>query len=111
MKLSSTLRDKGAVRRAVVDHDDLEVAAGLREDAVQRLPELGQHVVDGRHHAHEGACVHALGTPSAVRGEVTGYRFGTVRMLTFWGHFESTTAGACSPTHSIQNEPDAPELA
>lgn len=44
-----------AVRRAVVDHDDLEVAVGLREDAVQRLPEVGQHVVDGRYHAHEGA--------------------------------------------------------
>ena len=46
-----------------------KVAVGLREDAVQRLPEVGQHIVDGHYQAHEGACVHALGTPSVVRGE------------------------------------------
>ena len=44
-----------AVRRAVVDHDDLKVAVGLRDDAVQRLPEVGQHVVDGHYHVYERA--------------------------------------------------------
>ena len=45
--LAVASRDRGAaVARAVVDDDQFERAIGLREDAFDRLPEVGGAVVD-----------------------------------------------------------------
>jgi hypothetical protein len=45
----------GPVGRTVVDHDDLEVAVGLREDAVDGLGQVVLDVEGGHDHAQPGS--------------------------------------------------------
>jgi hypothetical protein len=42
-----------AIRRAVVDHDQLDRLVVLRQDALDRLAEIGGSVVRADHHAQE----------------------------------------------------------
>ena len=53
----------GAVGRAVVDDHDLQVLVRRREDAVEAFGEVGGHVVDGHHHAHQRPLVLRGATP------------------------------------------------